>query len=116
METTEIKHTEELQKLTNAFLTKLEPDKRKKDLYKVSFAVYDYSHLMFIISDLMKLCVNSIEDGFDSDTAILSKINVAQILEIAIQLLPIDEAEFLDRSRELLLKESSNDATENQNS
>jgi hypothetical protein len=115
METNKIKTTPELQELASALFTTLTPDKLKKDLYTVSFTVYDYSHLMLIISDLMKLCVSVIEyeSELDSCSNENSKINIAQILKIAIELLPIDEAAFLDKSRKLFLKENSNDVPEN---
>ncbi|WP_268846558.1 hypothetical protein [Flavobacterium aestivum] len=118
METNNIKTKHELHELVSALFTTLTPDKQKKDLYAVSFTVYDYSHLMLIISDLIRLCVRSIEDESErgSDSEESSKVNIAQILNIAIELLPIDEAEFLDKSREILLKEISNDVLENQNS
>ena len=64
----------------------------------------------------MKFCVSAIEDGFDSDTVVFLKIHITHILEIAIELLPIDEAEFLDKSRELFLKENKNYTAENKNS
>jgi hypothetical protein len=111
METNKIKTTPELQELASTLFTTITPDKRKKDLYTVSFTVCDYCHLMLVISDLMKLCVCVIEDESErgSDSKGNSKVNIAQILNIAIELLPIDEAAFLDKSRELFLKEDSND-------
>jgi hypothetical protein len=115
MEINKIKAIPELQELANALFTTLTPDKLKKDLYTVSFTVYDYSHLMLIISDLMKLCVCVIEDESERNSCSNenSKINIAQILNILIELLPIDEAAFLDKSRKLFLKEKSNDIPEN---
>lgn len=85
------------------------PDRREKDVSRASFIVYDYRHLMLIISDLMKLCVYATEDEFclNSSSVVSSKINIAQILEIAIELLPIYEAKFLDKSRELFLKKKT---------
>lgn len=55
------------------------PDRLEKDVCRVSFIVYDYRHLMFIISDLMKLCVYATEDefGLDSSSVVSSKINIA---------------------------------------
>ena len=50
METTEIKNIQELQELAIVFFTTLKPAKHGKDL-TVSFTVYDYKHLMFIISE-----------------------------------------------------------------
>ncbi|WP_268845970.1 hypothetical protein [Flavobacterium aestivum] len=109
MENNSIKTTQGLEDLATALFTTLAPNKLEKDLYTASFTVCDYSHLMFIITDLMKLCVSAIEDesGFGS----YLKINIGQILKIAIELLPSDEAAFLDRSRELFAKESGNDVS-----
>ncbi|MFV8343582.1 hypothetical protein [Flavobacterium sp. XS2P39] len=115
METNGIKKIQELQEMVNTHFTKLKPNEKEKNTCTVSFTVYDYSHLMFIISDLMKLCIYATEDefGLDSCSVVSSKINIAQILEIAIELLPIDEAEFLDQSRKLFFKKNGNDIPEN---
>jgi hypothetical protein len=111
MQTNNVKTKQELHELVSALFTTITPSQQKKDLYTVSFTVYDYSHLILIVSDLINLCVRAIEDeserGFGSKGN--SKVNIAQILNIANELLPIDEAAFLDKSRELFLKENSND-------
>jgi hypothetical protein len=111
METNNIKIKQELHELVSALFTTITPSKQKKDLYTVSFTVYDYSHLILIISDLISLCVRALEDESERSSSSRgnSKVNIAQILNIAIELLPIDEAAFLDKSRELFLKESSSD-------
>jgi len=106
METNNSKTKQELHELVSALFTTITPSKQKKDLYTVSFTVYDYSHLILIVSDLISLCVRAIEDESErgSDAKGNSKVNIAQILNIANELLPIDEAAFLDKSRELFLK------------
>jgi hypothetical protein len=111
METNNSKTKQELQELVSALFTTITPSKQKKDLYTVSFTVYDYSHLILIISDLISLCLRAIEDESErgSDSKENSKVNIAQILNIANELLPFDEAAFLDKSRKLFLKENSND-------
>jgi hypothetical protein len=118
METNNIKTKQKLHELVGALYTTLTPDKQKKDLYAVSFTVHDYSHLILIVSDLINLCVLAIKDESerDSSSKAKSKVNIAQILNIAIELLPIDEAEFLEKSREIFSKKNSNDVLENQNS
>ena len=115
MEATKIKKIQKLQEMVKTHFTTLKPDKQEKDRFRVSFTVSDYTHLMFIISDLMKLCISSIEEeiSYDSSSIVHSRVNITQILEIAIELLPINEAEFLDHSRELFSKKGENDAAEN---
>lgn len=105
METTE-KRIQELQEMARTHFTLLKPDKEKKDSHTVSFPVYDYYNLIHIVSDLMKLCAIAIENEseFDSSFEENSKIDIAQILKIAIMLLPIDEIEFLDEVKKLLKK------------
>jgi hypothetical protein len=107
METNNSKTKQELHELVSALFTTITPSKQKKDLYTVSFTVYDYSHLILIVSDLISLCVRALED--ESERGSGSNVNIAQILNIAIELLPIDEAAFLDKSWELFLKGNSND-------
>lgn len=51
--------------------------------------------------------------GLDSSSGVFLKINIAQLLEIAIDLLPINETEILDQSKKLFLKKSENDIPEN---
>ncbi|WP_268846868.1 hypothetical protein [Flavobacterium aestivum] len=113
MESNTIKITQDLEELATQLFTTLAPNKLEKGLYTASFSVCDYSHLMFIITDLMKLCVSAIED--ESEFGSYSKINIAQILKIVIELLPTDEAAFLDKSREIFSKMNRNDVSGNQN-
>jgi hypothetical protein len=118
METNEIKNLKNLQELARKQFKTLETDTYTKDLFTVKFNVIGYKDLLFVISDLIKLSICAIEQdsSYDSATIVNSKVNITNILEIAIQLLPIDEAEFLDESRELFLNENSNNIPENQNS
>jgi hypothetical protein len=112
METTE-KKTQKLEKLACTYLRTLKPAKQKKGKYTASFTVKNYKHLMFIISDLLKLCVNTIELEFDYDClpVVDEKTDVAQILEIVIELLPHEEAEFLDEAKKMFFKENDNNHT-----
>ncbi|WP_431244259.1 hypothetical protein ACQ9BO_07810 [Flavobacterium sp. P21] len=105
MKTTDVKIEEELKELAIKTFTTLKPEKYDKDRFIVCFTVLDYKDLFFAISNMIKLCVHALDEDFESDTLGISKINIIQILEIAIELLPMEEAEFLDKSRSLLLNE-----------
>ncbi|WP_268847897.1 hypothetical protein [Flavobacterium aestivum] len=115
MVTNNIKTKQKLHELVSALYTTFPPDKQKKNLYAVSFTVYDYSHLILIVSDLISLCLSAINDESEcgSSSKAKSKVNIAQILNIAIELLPVDEDAFLEKSQEIFSKMSSNVVSEN---
>ena len=95
-----------MNELTDIQFTSLSPDKHKKEVYTASFGVVVYKDLIFLVSALMKLCIKAIEaeELHDPGLIVSPLVNFSNILEIAIQLLPIDEAELLDQLRALMEK------------
>jgi hypothetical protein len=63
-----------------------------------------YSSLYATVSDLMKLCRGALatEEPYMSSLVGNSNIDWANIMELALQLLPKAEPEFLDEARSLL--------------
>jgi hypothetical protein len=106
MELSVIKKLTNLNELTGKHFTSLSPDKYKKEVYTASFGVVGYKDLIFVVSDLIKLCIKAIEaeESHDPGLIVSPLVNISNILEIAIQLLPIDEAELLDQLLALMEK------------
>ena len=69
-----------------------------QDTYVVPLKVSGYHDLVCLTADLMKLCVLALQTDEPHISALVQsgKINVGNILEVALQLMPYDEAEFLD--------------------
>jgi glycine cleavage system regulatory protein len=104
MDTTKIKTTPELQELVASSFTTLRPNKHNKDSYKVELEVEGYLNLLFTVSNLLKVSIMALdsEDLFSAH-APSPQTHIRNMLEIALQLLPLDEAEFLDKIREQFL-------------
>ena len=58
----------------------------------------DYCGLMFVIADLLRLCVMATENDIENvpNSLVRRNVDVACILELALGLLPVDEMEVLD--------------------
>lgn len=109
METNETKTLKELRELSGRSFKTLRPNNHKKGLYTIDLDVEGYLDLLFTVANLIKVSILAL----DSDESCSSQVpdpatNIKNMLEIALQLLPYEEAEFLDQSRELLLKENEN--------
>jgi hypothetical protein len=104
MDTAKIKETPELQELAASSFITLRPNKHKNDSYKVELEVEGYLNLLFTVSNLLKVSILALdsEDLFSSHTR-SPQTNIRNMLEIAVQLLPFEEAEFLDKVREQFL-------------
>ncbi|CAM2899812.1 hypothetical protein [Flavobacterium frigoris] len=114
METNDIKTLKELHKLSGRSFKTLRSNHHKKGLYSVDLVVEGYLDLLFTVANLIKVSILAL----DSDETCSSQVpdpptNIKNMLEIALQLLPYEEAEFLDKSKELLLKENQDSIPEN---
>jgi hypothetical protein len=117
METIDNYKISELQELAGKKFKTLRPTKHKRGLYNVEIDVEGYLDLFFTIANLIKVSIMSL----DTDEPFSNQIpnpptNIANMLEIALQLLPYEEAEFLDEARKLFLEENNNDTLEKENS
>jgi hypothetical protein len=106
MEPNETKTLKDLQELAGKGFRTLRPTKNKRVMYKAEIEVEGYLDLLFTVANLIKVSIIAL----DADEPFSYHIpnpptNITNMLEIALQLLPYDEAEFLDKSMILLLKE-----------
>ncbi|TBX68722.1 hypothetical protein EZL74_07970 [Flavobacterium silvisoli] len=95
---------EQLTKKANWLLTGLKDHPKKEDWYTVTLNFSCYSSLYGTVNDLMKLCTVALltEPPYISPMVGNPNIDLANILELAIQLMPKSEPEFLDGVKELL--------------
>jgi hypothetical protein len=116
METNETDALKALQELAGKGFKTLRPAIHKKGLYNVEIVVEGYLDLLFTVANLIKGSIMAL-DSDESDSNYISNppTNIRNMLEIALQLLPYEEAELLDKSRPMLLKKD-NEILENKNS
>lgn len=108
METNEIKKVENIKKLSVRYFNTLKPVTDKKDMYTAEIRVLNYCELAYVISNMLKLCILALDQEAPeiSETIKNPSINVASVLEIVAQLLPLDEIEHLDEMHQILSTDS----------
>lgn len=60
----------------------------------IAFVVVGYKDIIFVVIDLIKLCIKAIEaeESHDPGLIVSPLVNISNILEIAIQILPFEKA------------------------
>lgn len=106
MEPSKTKPTPEWQELAQNTFKTLQPNQYRKDTYKATLDVEGYLDLLFTVANLIKVAIMALDtEGSPSKQIQNPPTNIQNILEIALQLLPYEEAEFLDKTREHLLNQ-----------
>lgn len=84
----------------------------REGVWQVTVNFSGYAALYGTVQDLMKLCTVALltEEPYVSSTVGNPNIDLANIMELAIQLMPNDVPEFLDGVKELLAEESQAEA------
>jgi hypothetical protein len=110
MKKNEVKNFEYLKKLTSQYLNTLKAPNDKTEFYVAEIELADYSELGCVITNMLKLCILALDSEAPkiSDTIKSPSINVALILEVVLQLFPVDEFELLSEINELLIADSNN--------
>ena len=100
-----------MQHLSNWLMTTLKPHPKKEDVYQVTVNFSGYSSLITTVSDLMKLCTVAMlsDEPHISPVVNSNRIDMAGIMELALQLMPYGEAEFLDEMRNELFVNAADD-------
>lgn len=98
MEIAETEKLENLKKLISKmdYFTKLKPDANNNSL-SVPIKLSSYYELNLMVSSLLKTSISLLKNDISSGIA----IDLIILLEIALQLLPEDEMELLDKIREI---------------
>lgn len=108
IETNEIKNLEKLKRLTSLYFKTLKPtnDQSKTNIAELNFM--NYSELGYVIVDMLRLCILALnQEANKISQTNKNAIDVALILEIIVQLIPLNEMEFLSEI-DLLCNEDSN--------
>ncbi len=102
METTEIEKLARLKRLTAQYFTTLKPTNNKNS-YAVQFKVVNYLELGCVITDMLKLCILALDhDMHKIEEMKHESINVSLILETVVQMIPLDEFEYLSYVEEIV--------------
>ncbi|GGD35310.1 hypothetical protein [Flavobacterium orientale] len=87
----------------------LKKRKEKSLQHEVKIQVSDYKDLFFTLSDLLKVAVLALDSEENTSRFIVdSRSNIKALLEIAIQMIPFQEAAILD---EILLEKKENNSS-----
>ena len=107
MEANKIKNLENILKLSARYFNTLKPITDRTDIYTAEIRVLNYYELTYVVSNMLKLCILALDQEAPeiSKTIKNTSINVAVVLEVVTQLLPIDEIEFLDEIHQMLVKD-----------
>lgn len=92
-----------IKKLTTEFLNTLKSAEDEKGCYTAEIKLLDYYELGCVITNMLKLCVLALEHDEHkiSETRKDQSINVALMLEVVLQLFPLDEFEFLSEMKQM---------------
>lgn len=98
-----------IKKLGNNFIT-IRPIRVIRDSYNFDYArVYDYLNLFAMIQSTLIVCILALEEQQDCTLDIRNKeYDVKAVLSFAKNLIPLEEATFLDKMRELILSTEKN--------
>ncbi|WP_317125345.1 hypothetical protein [Flavobacterium anhuiense] len=109
MEATEIKNLDNLKKLTTLYFHTLKPANDKTDSNVAQIKFQNYSEMGYFISDMLKMCILTLDQNAHNflENNKKQSINVSLILETILQLIPLDEFEFLSEINEIVMNDSN---------
>lgn len=98
MEAQEIENCEDFRQLITRYFTTIKPANDKTKVYTAEIRVLNYCELSYIISNILKLCILALDHEAPEISKTLkdSSVDIALILKVVTQLLPMEEIEFLD--------------------
>ncbi len=101
---------EKIKKLGKQNFMTLEPIGGNREGYYLNYArVYDYLDLFALLNSTLNVCILALEEQQDCTLDIRNKeYDVKAVLSFAKNLIPLEEATFLDKMRELILSTEKN--------
>ena len=93
---------ESLRELAQRHFVLLEPANIAKKRDSISLNVSGYSDVMYLISDLTKVCILALGEGNCNTSAHIPspESNISGVLSIILDLIPYEEIDLLDKIRE----------------
>lgn len=87
---------------THRYFTHLKPCEHRKQSYTAQLNFAGYADVIFTVMDILKVSVLALEadEPYGSTQIVDSKVNVRNLLEIALQLVPLEEMQLLDEIHE----------------
>ena len=82
----------------------LKPHRYGKDSYSAELQFGGYNHLVLSIMDILKVCIVALDAQEDLSPQFHSASNISSVLDIALQLMPMEESQVLDDCYQLHLK------------
>ena len=100
----EIKTLDEFKEFAQRHLRSLKPCEKPNGWYTIEIRVMSYFDVICIARNLIKACLVVIDpDGAEVSNAVKnSRINQSDLLELALQIMPIDEFEMLDEIHKMV--------------
>ena len=92
--------------LTSKHFTLLESQNPKKGLDTLQLNLSGYSDVMYLMGDIVKVCMLALEGETSSSRIPEPATNISGVLGILLDLIPYEEAELLDTIRQQLLNPS----------
>ncbi|MBS7229925.1 hypothetical protein KHA90_02715 [Flavobacterium psychroterrae] len=102
MEINEIKKLQHLRKILSSYFNTLQTVSDKAEVDETQIKKVDYYELGCLITNMLKMCVLALEQ--DANKSQL--INVSLILEMIIEMFPLDEFELLGELNQMLITDS----------
>jgi hypothetical protein len=101
---------EQIQAKSDWLMSTLKQHPSIDDTWQITINFANYALLYGTVADLMKLCTIALTNEEMEVSPLIPnpKVNLANIMELAIQLLPASEMEFLDNVRCILSEETPN--------
>mgnify|MGYP006200633335 FL=1 len=99
---------QQIQAKSDWLMSTLKKHPNIEDTWQITINYANYALLYGTVADLMKLCTIAITNEENEVSPLIPnpKVNLSNIMELAIQLLPSSEPEFLDNVREILSEEN----------
>lgn len=108
METNEIKNLENLRELTARYFSTQKPSADTEGKCTTQISLQNYYELGSTITNMLKMCILALEQQEHkiSETDQYSSINVMLILEMVLEMFPLDEFEVFDEINKTCLADS----------
>ncbi|TRW25979.1 hypothetical protein FMM05_07085 [Flavobacterium zepuense] len=83
---------------------KLKPHRYGNGCYSAELQFGGYNHLVLSIMDIIKVCIVALDAQEDLAPQFHSASNISSVLDIALQLIPMEESQVLDNCYQLHLR------------